>query len=121
MVSSLLSLALNVPVKPNVAMTGEVTLMGKVLAIGGVKEKTIAAKRSGVKTLVFPIDNKKDVEELPDYIKKGVEFTYADYYKDVFRIAFDKLPEKTKAAIASTKSTKSSRVSKVSSRVSKRN
>lgn len=64
MVTSLLSLALDKPVKQNLAMTGEITLTGKILPIGGVKEKTIAAKRSEVKTIIFPKDNQKDFEEL---------------------------------------------------------
>jgi len=96
MVTSLLSLALNKPIIQNVAMTGEITLMGKILSIGGVKEKTIAAKRSGVKTLLFPKDNKKDVEELPDYIKKGVTFHFAYYYEDIYKVVFEnQTPEST--------------------------
>jgi len=89
MVTSLLSLALNKPVKNDIAMTGELTLTGKVLPIGGVKEKTIAARRSGVFHIILPLENKKDFEELPEYIKKGLQVSYADYYKDIFNIAFD--------------------------------
>jgi ATP-dependent Lon protease len=92
MITSLLSLALNKPVKKDLAMTGEVTITGKVLPIGGVKEKTIAAKRSGVTTLIFPTNNKKDFEELPDYIKKDLEVHYVSHYDDVFKVAFQQSP-----------------------------
>jgi Lon-like ATP-dependent protease len=60
MTTSLLSLAMDKPVLENVAMTGEITLTGKILKIGGLKEKAIAAKRSGVKTIIFPLSNKSD-------------------------------------------------------------
>jgi len=96
MVTSLMSLALNKSVRENFAMTGELTLTGKVLPIGGVKEKTIAAKRSGVKTVVFPKDNQKDWEELEDYLKEGLEVHFADYYKDVFAVAFGQTVEEAR-------------------------
>ncbi len=89
MVTSLLSIAQNKPIRPDLAMTGEVTLTGKILPIGGVKEKTIAAKRSGVSTIIFPKDNKKDYDELPDYIKKGITVHFADYYKDIYELALN--------------------------------
>ncbi|ORZ20678.1 ATP-dependent protease La [Absidia repens] len=89
MATSLISLALNQPVKPNIAMTGELTVTGKVLQIGGLKEKTIAAKRSNVNTILFPKDNKADWEELPDHIKEGMTGIPVDYYDDVFKICFD--------------------------------
>ena len=92
MVTSIMSQALQQPVRQNLAMTGEITLTGKVLPIGGVKEKTIAAKRSGVKTLIFPFDNRKDYEELPDYIKKGVQPFFVSTYRDVYEIAFGENP-----------------------------
>jgi len=88
MVTALLSLALGRPVRPDVAMTGEVSLTGKVLPVGGIKEKTIAARRSGVTCLVFPEGNRRDFEELPDYLKKGLEIHFANVYKDVFDVAF---------------------------------
>eukprot|EP01132_Coremiostelium_polycephalum_P001072 gene1072-1358_t len=88
MVTSLLSLAMNEPVLNNVGMTGEVTVTGKVYTIGGVKEKTIAAKRSGLVSIIIPTNNKKDFEELPDYIKEGIDVDYASEYKDVFAFAF---------------------------------
>jgi Lon-like ATP-dependent protease len=66
MTSSLLSLALGTPIKDNVAMTGEITLTGKVLRIGGLREKTVAARRAGAKTVIFPKDNESDWLELPE-------------------------------------------------------
>ncbi|MEN0048653.1 MAG: endopeptidase La, partial [Bacteroidota bacterium] len=88
MALSLYSLATNKAIKDNLAMTGELTLTGKVLPIGGVREKTIAARRVGVNTLILPIDNKRDFEELPDYIKEGIEVHFADYFEDVLQVAY---------------------------------
>ncbi|MCB0634616.1 MAG: endopeptidase La, partial [Lewinella sp.] len=85
---ALYSLATGKIVKDTLAMTGEITLTGKVLPIGGVKEKTIAARRVGIKELIFPIDNKKDFDELPEHIKKGLDVHYADYFEDVLKFAF---------------------------------
>ncbi|EFA77344.1 peptidase S16 [Heterostelium album PN500] len=88
MVTSLLSVAMNEPVVNNLGMTGEVTITGKVFTIGGVKEKTIAAKRSGLSAIVIPLNNKIDYEELPDYIRNGIDVKFASEYRDVFEIAF---------------------------------
>eukprot|EP00927_Polykrikos_kofoidii_P081384 TRINITY_DN7869_c0_g2_i1.p1 TRINITY_DN7869_c0_g2~~TRINITY_DN7869_c0_g2_i1.p1 ORF type:complete len:1043 (-),score=224.54 TRINITY_DN7869_c0_g2_i1:387-3515(-) len=87
-VSSLLSLALNQSVRADLAMTGEVTLNGKVLVVGGIKEKTIAAKRAGCHALLFPEENRRDYDELPQYIRDGLEVHFASEYDDVFKIAF---------------------------------
>lgn len=70
-----------------VAMTGEVTLTGRVLAIGGLKEKTLAALRSGVKRVIIPKANKRDMEELPEVVKKSIEFKLVDRVEDVLKIA----------------------------------
>ena len=69
-------------------MTGEISLNGKVLPIGGVKEKTMAAGREGIKNLIFPKDNQRDVERLPDYIKEGINFHFVEEYPQVFKILF---------------------------------
>jgi len=66
-------------------------LNGKVLKIGGVKEKTMAAVREGLTTLIFPKENKKDVERLPDYIKANVKFHFVETYDQVFKIAYPKI------------------------------
>lgn len=91
MTTSLLSLLLNTPVRDNLGMTGELTLTGRVLPIGGLKEKLIAARRSKLKVLIFPKENLRDYDELPEYLKKGLEVHFVTHYDDVFRIAFPKL------------------------------
>ncbi|HKK02154.1 MAG TPA: endopeptidase La [Desulfuromonadales bacterium] len=89
MTTALLSMITGQPVRKKLGMTGELTLTGRVLPIGGVKEKTIAARRAGLKTLVFPEGNRKDFEELPDYLKEGIEVHFAKEYKDVYAVAFN--------------------------------
>jgi ATP-dependent Lon protease len=76
------------------AMTGEVTLRGRVLPIGGLKEKTLAAKRMGIKKIIIPMRNKKDLEEIPKYIKKDMEFVPVETMDEVFEIALKKRPVK---------------------------
>lgn len=88
MVTSLLSLLTDTPVLDNLGMTGELTLTGRILPIGGVKEKMVAARRSGLKVLIFPKDNLRDYEELPDYIRKGLTMHFVEHYDEVFDIAF---------------------------------
>jgi Lon-like ATP-dependent protease len=85
---TLLSLALNAPVRSDVAMTGEITLTGRVLPIGGVKEKAIGARRSGITTLIFPRNNKKDWDELPSHITEGMTAHFVEWYDEVFEVAF---------------------------------
>jgi len=94
MTTSLLSLALDHPVEATIAMTGELTLTGKVLKIGGLREKTVAAKRSGITTIIFPKGNEADWEELPANIKDGLSGISADWYSDVFKVIFANLDEK---------------------------
>ena len=88
MVTALLSLLLKEPIRENLGMTGELTLTGKVLPIGGLKEKLIAARRSKVNVLIFPKENLRDYDELPQYLKKGLEVHFVDKYEEVFAIAF---------------------------------
>ena len=90
MVTSMLSLLRNEPVLKDLGMTGELTLTGKVLPIGGVKEKLIAAKRSGAKVLIFPKENQRDYDELPSYVKKGIRVHFVRTYEEVFNVAFPK-------------------------------
>ncbi len=74
-------------IKPRLAMTGEITLRGKVLPVGGIKEKILAARRSGIKEIILPVDNKKDIEEIkPEYLK-GLQFHYVDQMIDLLDIA----------------------------------
>ena len=88
MVTALLSLITELPVLDNLGMTGEITLTGRVLPIGGLKEKLVAARRSGVKVLIFPKDNIRDYNELPENIKKGLTVHFVEHYDEVFHIAF---------------------------------
>ncbi len=88
MATALYSLAKNKPIKKNIAMTGEITITGKVLPIGGVKEKTIAAKRARVKRIIFPFENKKDFAELPEYIKEGLDAHFVNYFDDVLDLVY---------------------------------
>jgi len=90
MVTALLSLLTDTPVLDDLGMTGELTLTGRVLPIGGLKEKLVAARRSGLKTLIFPKENIRDYDELPEYIKKGLTIHFVEHYDEVFSIAFEK-------------------------------
>jgi Lon-like ATP-dependent protease len=87
--TALLSLALNKPVAPDLAMTGEITLTGRVLVIGGVKEKLLAAKRSGVKTVIFPEGNRRDFEELAPALKADVDAHFVSHFDQVFKLALE--------------------------------
>lgn len=88
MATALLSLALNKKVSSTIAMTGELTLTGQVLPVGGIKEKMIAAKRLGIKTVVLPMDNKRDFDELPKAIQSGLKVHFAETYADVSNVVF---------------------------------
>ncbi len=94
MASALLSLALNRAPCKGFAMTGELTLTGQILAIGGVREKVIAAKRQGLHHLIVPNANQGDVQELPDYIRAGINFTFANNFKDVAKVLFSNQTDK---------------------------
>jgi ATP-dependent Lon protease len=91
MALALYSLVKEKPVPKNLAMTGELTLTGKVLPIGGVREKTIAARRVGVTNLIFPKENRKDFEDLPDYLKTGLNPYFVDYFDEVLDVAYKKV------------------------------
>ncbi|PJD99494.1 MAG: endopeptidase La [Leptospira sp.] len=86
MASAILSLALGKLVKKGYAMTGEMTLTGEVLAIGGLREKIVAAKRANIKKIILPKDNSNDLDEVPDYVKKGLEFILVSHFKEVAKI-----------------------------------
>ncbi|KAM3372097.1 hypothetical protein ACQJBY_019139 [Aegilops geniculata] len=88
MITSMLSLAMGKPARKDLAMTGEVTLTGRILPIGGVKEKAIAARRSSIKTIIFPAANKRDFDELADNVKEGLEVHFVDTYSEIYKIAF---------------------------------
>ncbi|MDY7028912.1 MAG: endopeptidase La [Spirochaetota bacterium] len=88
MATALLSLIRNKKIRANTAMTGELSLVGRVLPIGGLKEKTIAARRNRIKTIIIPKANEKDLEEIPDHVKKGINFRPVENMAEVIDIAF---------------------------------
>ena len=87
MTTALVSALTHRPVYRNIAMTGEVTLRGRVLPIGGLKEKSLAAHRAGIKKVLIPIDNEKDLEEIPDNVKKNMEFVLVENMDQVLKHA----------------------------------
>ncbi|KAK0156060.1 Lon protease, mitochondrial [Merluccius polli] len=87
-VTALLSLATNQSVRQNVAMTGELSLTGKILPVGGIKEKTIAARRAGVTCMILPAENQKDFSDLPEYITQDLEVHFVDHYSKIYPIVF---------------------------------
>ena len=89
MVTAMVSALSGIPVKSSVAMTGEITLLGKVLPIGGLKEKSMAAYKAGIKKIIIPYDNKADIEEIDDAVKSSVEIVLAKNISDVLDAALD--------------------------------
>lgn len=90
LVSSILSTILDKAPLRNVCLTGEITLHGKVLPVGGLKEKILAAQREGMDTVIVPLKNKANIEEFPESVKKNVHFVYVENYKEVFPVLFAK-------------------------------
>jgi len=90
--TSLASLLMNKPVKKGLAMTGEITLKGNVLPIGGIKEKVLAAHRGGIKEVIIPAENKKDLDEVPAEIKKAVKFRFVRNMNEVLKWSFNSKP-----------------------------
>ena len=88
--TALVSALSGIPVKCDVAMTGEITLRGKVLAIGGLREKTMAAYKAGVKTVVVPEANRGDMDEVEDIVKENLNFVFAENISDVLDVALAK-------------------------------
>ena len=89
MATALLSLARGEAIKTPLAMTGELSLTGQVLPVGGIREKVIAARRLGLQTLILPNDNKKDYQELPDYLQEGLTVHFAKHFNDVAKLTFE--------------------------------
>jgi ATP-dependent Lon protease len=103
MATALISLISGRSVLPNVGMTGEITLRGQVLPVGGIKEKVLAAHRSGLTTVILPQLNQADLEDIPEEIRKQVDFVFADTVDDVLKVALE--PAKEKRPIKKTKKT----------------
>lgn len=90
--TALVSALTGISVRRDVGMTGEVTLRGRVMEIGGLKEKSIAGHRAGLKTIICPKDNKKDLDEMPEMVKKDIKFVFAEQVEDVLKVALTKWP-----------------------------
>ena len=90
MYTTLVSVFTKIPVKNDVAMTGEITLQGRILPIGGLKEKLLAALRGGIKTVIIPIDNEKDLEEIPENAKKGLNIVLASNVTEILDVALER-------------------------------
>jgi len=93
MATSIVSVLTGIPVRRDVAMTGEITLRGRVLPIGGLKEKLLAAMRAGIKTVFIPKDNEKDLADIPDSVKKGLEINPVSHVDEVIMRALARKPE----------------------------
>ena len=93
MVTSIVSVLTGIPVRKDIAMTGEVTLRGNALAIGGLKEKLLAALRGGIKTVLIPKENEKDLPEIPDNVKEGLDIIPVDHVSEVLKHALVRQPE----------------------------
>ena len=101
MATALASLLANIPVRRDAAMTGEITLRGRVLPIGGLKEKILAAKRAKLSMVILPKRNEKDLEEIPKHLLRGLRFVFAQTMDDVLRAALRRragLPRPAKQA-----------------------
>ena len=93
MVTSIVSVLTKIPVRKDLAMTGEVTLRGNALGIGGLKEKLLAALRGGIKTVLIPSENEKDLPEIPSNLKEGLEIIPVSHVEDVLKQALVSMPE----------------------------
>jgi ATP-dependent Lon protease len=88
--ASLISLLRREPLDPRIAMTGEITLTGRVLPIGGVKEKVLAASRAGIKAVILPAENRRDLKDVPANVRKGLKFHFVKSVGDLCRVLFPK-------------------------------
>jgi len=93
MATSIVSVLTGIPVRRDVALTGEITLRGRVLPIGGLKEKLLAAMRAGIETVFIPKDNEKDLADIPDSVKKGLEINPVSHVDEVIMRALARKPE----------------------------
>ena len=108
MCTSLVSALTGIAVRKDIAMTGEITLRGRVLPIGGLKEKLLAALRSGIKTVLIPFENQKDLAEIPDNVKKGLKIIPVKYVREVLEYALVKELQPLPAEVPVSESTNES-------------
>jgi len=120
MATSLVSLVSGRKVRPNVGMTGEITLRGQVLPVGGIKEKILAAHRNGLRTVILPKRNKQDLEDVPDEVKKTMKFVFAETVDDVLKSALEKAEPRTAKKPASKKTKKPKETKNVKSNARRR-
>lgn len=120
MCTALTSVLTKIPVKANVAMTGEITLQGKVLPIGGLKEKLLAAHRGRITDIVIPAENEKDLEEIPKNILKDLHIHFASTIDDVLKVALVRMPETAKRVTAKKTVAKNAKSKKVPVKVTKK-
>ncbi len=106
MATALVSLISGRPAKAGVGMTGEITLRGQVLPVGGIKEKVLAAHRNGLKTIILPKRNEVDIEKVPDEVKKSIKFIFAETVQDVLDAALEKTSKKKEKSNEPVKKTK---------------
>jgi ATP-dependent Lon protease len=90
MALAMLSAVRKSPVLPEIAMTGEISLQGKVLPVGGIRDKILAAKRQGIKNIILPAANRPDVEEIPEWSRDGLSFRYVERVAEVFDFALER-------------------------------
>jgi ATP-dependent Lon protease len=95
--TALVSLLSGRPVRSDVAMTGEITLTGQVLPIGGLKEKALAAQRNGIRIVIAPARNEQDVDEIPEHLRDGLEFHFVAMVEDALEIALQRRPSRRRA------------------------
>ncbi len=100
MMTSLISLLTDTPVRTDIAMTGEVTLSGRVLPVGGIREKALAALNHGIKDVIIPLANQKDLADIPEFFKKEMKFIFAENVDEVLAVVFDKTAKKKSTARA---------------------
>ncbi|MBN2501572.1 MAG: endopeptidase La, partial [Anaerolineales bacterium] len=101
--TALVSMARGESILPDVGMTGEITLRGQVMPVGGIKEKVLAAHRAGLKTIILPKRNEADLEDLPEEVLNDIDFHFVETMDEVLSIALEKIPEKTNPAKATSK------------------
>jgi ATP-dependent Lon protease len=93
MCTALVSVLTDIPVRADVAMTGEITLRGEVLPIGGLKEKLLAARRGGIKTVLIPDENRRDLTDMPDNVKEDLDIRPVKWIDEVLEVALTHMPE----------------------------
>ena len=99
MCTAIISVLTGIPVRADVAMTGEITLRGQVLPIGGLKEKLLAAHRGGIRIVIIPDENARDLKEIPDNIKRDLDIRPVKWMDDVMKIALERVPEPIDEAV----------------------